>query len=470
LLPEAWLNQLPEPAVARAVNGLSVLVTGIGGTGVVTVGAVLTMAAHLDGLDTSAFDMTGLAQKGGAVFSHLKFAAGGAARIGLGEADVVIGCDLVVTASEPALRTVEAGRTRVVYNTHLTPTAALQRNPDVNFQPQELAGTIDAAVGLGGAFRFDGTGVARQLLGDTTAANLLLVGYALQMGWLPVTRTSLERAIELNGSAVKQNLQALRLGRCAAHCRAESAAQLLKAAGVAVPAVASASSSATGAGLSGVSGFAAPAGSTLAQRVEIRAAFLVDYQSQRLADRYQRLMKDVAARESAVLPGSAQLAAAVAQAYFRLLAYKDEYEVARLHATQLEKQVEATFAGDYRVSFHLAPPLFARKDPATGLPRKAEFGRWILPVFRALAKLRFLRGTFLDPFGYTVERRTERQLIADFETTMAAALPLLSATNLAALLEWVHVHDTIRGFGHVKAANLERARARWTEMVLPGRR
>ena len=436
--------------------------TGIGGTGVVTVGAVLTMAAHLDGLDTSAFDMTGLAQKGGAVFSHLKFASGGAARIGLGEADVVIGCDLVVTASEPALRTVEAGRTRVVYNTHLTPTAALQRNPDVNFQPQEMAGTIDAAVGLGGAFRFDGTGVARELLGETTAANLLLVGYALQMGWLPVTRASLERAIELNGTAVKQNLQALRLGRCAAHYRAESAAQLLKAAGVAMPA-------ATGlaaVGAAGVAGFGNAAGSALAQRVEVRAAFLVDYQSQRLADRFRRLVGDVATRELAVLPGSTQLAEAVAHAYFRLLAYKDEYEVARLHATKLGEQVAATFAGDYRLSFHLAPPLFARKDPATGLPRKAEFGPWILPVFRALAKFRILRGTFLDPFGYTAERRTERQLIVDFESTMAAALPALSASNHATLLEWVRVHDTIRGFGHVKAANLERARARWAEMAV----
>jgi indolepyruvate ferredoxin oxidoreductase len=342
----------------------------------------------------------------------------------------------------------------------------LQRNPDVNFQPQELAGIIDATVGLGGAFRFDSTGVARQLLGDTTAANLLLVGYALQMGWLPVTRVSLERAIELNGAAVKQNLQALRLGRCAAYCRAESAAQLLKAAGVAVPTVtgtvASVSSGAAG---SGAVGFGAPAGSALAQRVEVRVAFLVDYQSQRLADRYRRLVKEVATRESAVLPGSTQLAEAVAQAFFRLLAYKDEYEVARLHATQLGGQVESTFAGDYRVSFHLAPPLFARKDPATGLPRKAEFGPWILPVFRVLAKFRFLRGTLLDPFGYTVERRTERQLIADFESTMANALPSLSVTNLATLIEWVRVHDTIRGFGHVKAANLERARARWAEMA-----
>ncbi|MEY4376789.1 MAG: hypothetical protein RJB26_1339 [Pseudomonadota bacterium] len=466
LLPEAWLQQLPEPTVARSANGLSVLVTGIGGTGVVTVGAVLTMAAHLDGMETSAFDMTGLAQKGGAVFSHLKFARPGAARIGLGEADVVIGCDLVVTASEPALRTVDAGRTQVVYNTHLTPTAALQRNPDVDFHQQELAGAIDAAVGLGGAFRFDGTGVARQLLGDTTAANLLLVGYALQMGWLPVSRASLERAIELNGAAVKLNLQALRLGRCAAHHRTESAAQLLKAAGVAATAP---SMGAVTGGTTGVAtGMSTTLATTLAQRIDIRAAFLVDYQSQRLAQRYRRLVEDVATREAAVLPGSTQLAEAVAQTWFRLLAFKDEYEVARLHATRLAQQVEATFAGDYRLSFHLAPPLFASKDPATGLPRKREFGPWIVPAFRALAKLRFLRGTWFDPFGYTAERQTERQLIADFESAMAQALPALSAANLAVLLEWVRVHDSIRGFGHVKAANLEKARARWAGMELPG--
>lgn len=468
-LPEAWLPPLPEPAVARSSSGFSVLVTGIGGTGVVTVGAVLTMAAHLDGLETSAFDMTGLAQKGGAVFSHLKFSRTGAARIGIGEADVVIGCDLVVTASEPALRTVDAGRTRVVYNTHLTPTAALQRNPDMDFQPRELASAIDAAVGLGGAFRFDGTGVARQLLGDTTAANLLLVGYALQMGWLPVTLAALERAIELNGAAVKQNLQALRLGRSAAYYRAETAGQLLKAAGV--PAAAASLLVDAGAAEAAALGVGAgtSATGTFAQRVEARAAFLMEYQNQRLAERYRLLVAEVATGEARVLPGTTQLAEAVAQAYFRLLAYKDEYEVARLHATQLGPQLAANFAGDYRLSFHLAPPLLARKDPVTGLPRKAEFGPWILPVFRALAKLRFLRGTFLDPFGYSAERRSERQLIAQFEATVAAALPVLSASSHAVLLAWVRVHDTIRGFGHVKAANLERARARWADMVVPGK-
>lgn len=460
-LPEAWLAALPEPAVAPADRPVGILVTGIGGTGVVTVGAVLAMAAHLDGLQASAFDMTGLAQKGGAVYSHLKFVRSGsrrstfplgAPRLGVAEADVILGCDLVVTASESALRTLAGNRTQVVYNTHLTPTALLQRDPDADFHEAELAALVDAAAGLGGAFRLDATGLSRQLLGDTAAANLLIVGYALQMGWLPVTRQSLERAIELNGAAVPLNLRALRLGRAAAQHRATGTAALLRAAGLSETVAASSSQAS----------LVPPLGAqaSLEQRLAVRADFLVAYQGQRLAHRYRQLLATVTRRETEVIPGSTRLAEAVAQAYFRLLAIKDEYEVARLHTTALQRQLAATFEGDYRVSLHLAPPLLGRKDPATGLPRKQEFGPWILPVLRGIAHLRFLRGTWLDPFGHTAERRLERSLAREFERVLVSRLSTLSQATLPDFLEWVRAHEAVRGFGHVKAASWQAVRAR----------
>ena len=277
------------------------------------------------------------------------------------------------------------------------------------------------------------------------------------MGWLPVSRAALERAIELNGAAVPLNLRALQVGRAAACHRATGAIALLRASGMAesdLPAQ------------SVETARVPPLGpqATLAQRIEVRATFLAGYQGQRLARRYRSFVESVAAREAAVVPGSTRLAEAVAQSWFRLLAVKDEYEVARLHSGMLESQVAATFEGDYRVSFHLAPPLFARKDPVTGLPRKREFGAWILPVFRVLAAMKFLRGTPLDPFGYTAERRGERLLQRDFAKGLEEALAVLSIGNHASVVDWVRAHDAIRGYGHVKAANLAKAKERLGEL------
>jgi indolepyruvate ferredoxin oxidoreductase len=438
------LGALPEPAVADGERTVSVLVTGIGGTGVVTVGAVLAMAAHLEGRSASVYDMTGLAQKGGAVLSHVKIAPAAAPqaapRVGLGEADVVLGGDLVVTASPEVLRAVDAGRTRLALNTHLVPTAAFQLNPDIDFRARELIARVTTAAGAANAACLDATGAARRLLGDTVGSNLFLVGFALQRGWLPLGRASLERAIELNGAAVALNRRALALGRLAA-ADPERFAGLLATLDR-VPATA--------------------AGTPR----EIRERFLAAYQDARYAARYRALVERVAAVEAERTPGQRALEAAVTRYYFKLLAYKDEYEVARLHAgAAFRELVAGTFAGGYRLRFHLAPPGIARPDPVTGEPRKMSFGGWLLPVFGVLARLRFLRGTPFDPFGYAAERRLERRLIADYERLVEELLAVLTPERHALAVELASLPEQLRGYGHVKARHLAALEQRQAELL-----
>jgi indolepyruvate ferredoxin oxidoreductase len=435
---------LPEPPAVDGGRAVSVLVTGIGGTGVVTVGAVLAMAAHLEGRSASVYDMTGLAQKGGAVLSHVKIAPASAPpaapRVGLAEADVVIGCDLVVSASPEVLRAIDPGRTRLALNTHLVPTAVFQLNPDVDFHARDLFARLMALTGAEHAACVDATGAARALLGDTVGANLFMVGIALQRGWLPLGRASLERAIELNGAAVALNQRALALGRLAVANPGRFAA-LLATLGVRP---------------------ATPPGTSL----EVRERFLAGYQDAAYAARYRAFVERVGAAEAGRTPGRGELAAAVTRCYFRLLAYKDEYEVARLHAgAEFRDLLAATFGGRYRLRFHLAPPGLARRDPATGVPRKMSFGGWLLPVFGILARLRILRGTPFDPFGYSAERRLERRLIADYERLVDELLAGLTPERHALAVEIASLPEQIRGYGHVKARHLAAAEQRRTELL-----
>ncbi len=436
----ALLAGLPPP-VAAAGGSARLLVTGIGGTGVVTVGAILGMAAHLEGKHASIYDMTGLAQKGGAVLSHVKIAADpesiAAPRVGLGEADLVLGCDLVVAASTEALRAIEPGRTRIALNTHLVPTAAFQLRPDLDFQGPQLIADIESAAGAERVARVDATGAALELLGDTLGANLFMVGFALQSGWLPLTLDSVERAIELNGAAVEFNRRALALGRLAAASPERLAGLRRTEAPAAVP----------------------------APPLEARAAFLADYQDSAYAARFRALVERVASAESRAVPGATQLADAVTRGYFKLLAYKDEYEVARLYAGgAFARQLEDTFAGRYRLRFHLAPPSLSRAA-AGEAPRKREFGGWMLPVFRLLARFKFLRGTAFDPFGRSAERRTERQLIAEYEALVETLLAGLAAERHALAVELASIPEQIRGFGHVKDRHVQAARLRQAELL-----
>lgn len=446
----ARFTEPPEPILPELASPWNLLVTGVGGTGVITIGALIGMAAHLDGKGVTVLDMTGLAQKNGSVFSHIRIAATPqdlhAVRIAAGAADVVIGGDLIVTASAEALTKMAPGRTRVVTNAAEIPTIDFLRNPDWAFPEQELRTRLREAVGEESAEFLDATGLATRLMGDAIATNLFLLGYAWQKGWVPVRHESLMRAIELNGVAVDMNRAAFLWGRRMAH---EPQA---------------------------VRDFARPAAEsgarfarTLDEVIERRAAYLVDYQDEAYAERYRRLVARVREAERALrgapaeeTPGTMPLTDAVARSYFKLLAIKDEYEVARLYCDpKFWQKLEDTFEGPFEVRFHLAPPLLARPDPVTGLIAKREYGPSMRHAFALLAKMKRLRGTALDPFARTEERRWERGLVAEFEGDVDRVLRELTAERLALATELLSLPQRIRGYGHVKrAAGEEAARRR----------
>jgi indolepyruvate ferredoxin oxidoreductase len=441
----ATLPAAPQPELAGSWN---VLIAGAGGTGVVTVGSVLAIAAHLEGKRASVIDMTGLAQKNGAVWSHLRIGASGellpGGRVGLAEADLLLGCDLVTAAERDSVLTLDPGRTLAVINSYVQPTAAFQLNPDLRIDVEAELRPIRAGIANARLHSIDATSVALKLLGNTIGANFFLVGYALQAGGLPLTLESIERAIEMNGQAVEFNKRALALGRLAAHDAAAVERELARLAPV--PLI--------------------PTAQTLDAVVERRAAFLVEYQDAAYASRYRSLVEKVREAERRRCNGLAGLADTVARYYFKLLAYKDEYEVARLYSNgEFLKKVEATFEGDYRLRFHLAPPLLSRIDPSTGRPHKRRFGPWMMGAFRVLARLKRLRGTPLDVFGYGAERRLDRELIGEYESRLAEILERLHAGTHAVAVEIASLPEHIRGFGPVKAEHLKQVRAREQELL-----
>ena len=442
----------PAPTLPATTRPYGILVTGVGGTGVITIGALIGMAAHLDGKGVTVLDMTGLAQKGGSVYSHIRIADRPddlhAVRIAAGEADAVIGGDLIVSASVEALAKMAAGRTRAVVNLAETPTAEFARNPDWQFPQARMQAAIGSALGQEarrhddalpaerGALRFvDAQTLATRLLGDGIASNLFLLGFAWQQGMVPVSEDALMQAIALNGVAVEMNRRAFLWGRRAAHEQAAVERHAL-------PAAAQTSQP-----------------PTLDEIVARRSEELTAYQDAGYAARYRRLVERVRDIEAQrVGAGSTRLAAAVAHNYFKLLAYKDEYEVARLYADPgFWAKVAASFEGDYTVRFHLAAPLLARPDPNTGHIGKRSFGPGMLRLFRLLARLKRLRGTRWDPFGHTTERRAERALIVEYESIVAELLETLSHDRLPLALELARLPEHIRGFGHVKATAMQSA-------------
>jgi indolepyruvate ferredoxin oxidoreductase len=434
------------PSVADKPYG--VLITGIGGTGVVTIGAIMGTAAHIEGKGVTVLDQLGMAQKGGAVVSHVRIGASPealhAVRLGAGGANLLLGCDLVVSASADALARLEPGTSRAVVNTHETITGEFTRHPDLAFPTSMLKLSIEAAAGAEACDFLDSTGIATMLLGDSIATNMFMLGYAYQKGLVPLAHESIERAIELNGAAVAMNLAAFRWGRRAAFDRAIVEALIAPADSKVVP--------------------FAKLSATLDEIVAARAKHLTGYQDAGLAERYKALVDRVCVAEQHT--GKSGLAEAVARTYAKLLAYKDEYEVARLYAeTAFQAELKRQFEGDYRLKFHLAPPLFARRDPKTGHLIKQEFGPWMLPAFKALARLKFLRGTRFDLFGYTEERKQERALITGYEALIAELLGGLSAANHALALKLAAVAADIKGYGHVKDAHLDKARRRQAELL-----
>ena len=421
---------VPEPVVPGLARPYDILVTGIGGTGIVTIGALLGMAAHLDGNHVTVLDQMGMAQKGGSVYSHIRLAAEAeqlhGLRVGRGEADLLLACDMVVAGSKDTLGVLRRGVSHVVLNTQEIPTGDFVMDTTTRLPSGQLRRTIAEAAGTEAIDQFNATALATALMGDSIATNPFLLGYAWQKGRIPLTGESLLRAIELNGTAVEANKQAFQWGRCAAH----DLKRVTEAAGIV---------------------FAVPVEKTLDDVIAARETLLTAFQNRRTARRYRKLVDRVRETEGRMFSGSTALAEAVARNYAKLIAYKDEYEVARLYtAPEFRAALAAQFENPEKLEFHLAPPFLAKRDKRTGHLIKQSYGPWMMSGFKALARLRFLRGTGLDPFGRTEERRSERQLIADYEVLVEELLVALAPATLATAVALAALPDKIRGYGHVK--------------------
>ncbi len=430
---------LIAPTLPALDRPWDILVTGIGGTGIVTVGALLGMAAHLDGKHVSVLDQMGMAQKGGSVTSHIRIAGVAAdlngLRIGRGDADLLLAADLVVSAGKDAIATLKQGVSHVILNTQEVPTGDFVLDPNSRLPGGTLRRSIRDAAGADAVHALDATAIAAALLGDSIATNPFLLGFAWQKGTIPLSLESLMRAIELNGTAVQANQAAFTWGRLAA----DNLAAVLSQAGLDT---------------------APPKPETLDDIIARAEAHLTAYQGKRLARRYRALVDKVRTAEQTQFSGGTALTEAVARNFRKLLAYKDEYEVARLYSTDaFRKQLAAQFETPEKIEYYLAPPLFAQRDRDTGHLVKRKYGPWLAKAFRLLAPMKILRGTALDPFGRTEERRAERALIGEYEADIATLLATLDARTLKRAVDLASLPDMIRGFGHVKEASMRRASA-----------
>jgi indolepyruvate ferredoxin oxidoreductase len=437
-LPAARLPDLAEP--------FNVVVTGVGGTGVVTIGALMGMAAHIEGKGVLVLDMAGMAQKGGAVMSHIRIArdpdALHAARVASGKANLILGCDMMVAAGKDAAALSDPAHTVSIVNLDVAPTGNFARDPDWSSSAQGLLQQVQRhslAVDS-----LDASRIATALMGDAVATNMFLLGFAWQRGLIPLEAQSLMRAIELNGAAIEMNQSAFAWGRQAAL----DLNRVRAAAGIG----------------ESVSVIAMPQKRlTLEQIVSDRVARLKDYQNAAYARAYEDFVRELADVEKRRIDGE-KVSREIATSLYKLMAYKDEYEVARLYTrTDFLERTKNMFEGDIELSFHLAPPLFARKDAAGRLIKK-EYGSWMMSAFGLLARAKFLRGTAFDPFGHTAERRHERQAIDAYRNAMRELVHALDPQRLDIALELAKLPQTIRGYGHVKERNAQRAEERLKEL------
>lgn len=432
----ARAQSLPAPRFAALETPYNLLVTGVGGTGVITIGALVTMAAHLEGKGASVLDFTGFAQKFGPVMSFIRLSETPSGihqvRIDQGAADALIGCDIVVSSS-PKASAVYRPAMRAVINTAEMPTGDIVRNRDASLSTVERLRSIEQLIGADNAVSFDANRAAEALFGDSIFANVMMLGAAWQQGSVPVRFEALMRAIELNGVAIEQNKRAFASGRLAAVDK----------------------------GFIGSLLEPTKHDETLEEIIAMRADFLISYQNEAYANRYLSFVNGVRATESHQFPGSEKLTTAAARSLFKLMAYKDEYEVARLHMeTGFQDRLRQEFEGDFTIAYHLAPPILFSGRDARGRPLKRKFGQWMEPAFRVLARLKFLRGTSFDPFGYAYERRTERGLIGWYEALITALLPRLSHETLEPLVQIASLPMEIRGYGPVKDAAMEEVKAK----------
>ena len=442
------LGALPEPVIAptHTANGevWGAVVAGVGGTGVITIGQLLGMAAHIEGKGIVTQDAGGLAQKGGATWSHVLIGAEQrdirTTRVSMAAADLIIGCDPIVAAGKETMLRMREGRTHVALNSHSTPTAAFVKNADWQNPAEACAAEIARAVGVGGMGSFDADAASTKLMGDSIYTNPMMLGFAWQKGWIPLGRDALMRAIELNAVAVDNNKAAFEWGRRAAHDwpgveKLLTSAQVLQF----------------------------RKRESLDDLVKRRVEFLTAYQNAAYAQEYQVFVDKVRQREAAF--GKTLLAETVARYLFKLMAYKDEYEVARLHTdAAFLQRVNGMFEGDFKLNYHLAPPLLARRNEKGELQKK-KFGPAMLTAFKVLARLKGLRGTALDMFGRTAERRTERALIVEYRASLDEVLAALDADRLAAAVEIARIPELIKGYGHVKERNLQAARVQWQALM-----
>ncbi len=434
-------KQLPLPEVASIDKEYCIVVTGVGGTGVITLSAILGMAAHLDELGCSVLDMTGLAQKGGSVLSNLIIAQSpddiSSMHVANGGADLIIGGDLVVSASDKVLLSADPQRTRAVVNNYKMMSGDFTRISDLKFPGSELQSVIEKSVNANQLTFVNSNHYAEHLFGDTIAANFFMIGIALQKGYLPISLEAIERAIELNARSVEMNKQALHRGRQYAVDQSSIDREV-------------------GGAFTAADESKSTANLTLQDRIELRAKVLVRYQNNAYADRYRKLVQQSLQAEESKAPGMQGFAEAVARYYYKLLAYKDEYEVARLYSeAEFRKQLEQQFEGDYQIRFHMAPPIIGKKDNVTGLPVKSTFGPWMERMLPMLAKFKFLRGTPFDPFGRSDDRRMERKLIHQYEQIVNEIMSGLTADNHRLAIELVSYPEFIRGYGHIKRQHVE---------------
>lgn len=445
-LQDVLFEALPAPALKDCSDHpYSVVVTGIGGTGVVTVGAVLSMAAHMENKGITVLDMAGLAQKNGAVYSHLRFANDPsqlhAVRISAGGADLLLGCDLVTAGSVETLGKLHEGTSKAIINTHEIMTTDFATHPDMEYPEDELVAAIRLATGPDNTDLLDATHLATSLMGNAIATNMFLVGFAYQKGLLPVSEEAINSAIELNGVEIEFNKRAFLWGRRAAH-NMDAVKRIIDP----TPEIISDTSDQT--------------------FVERRIADLTAYQNKAYAEAYQNFVQQIADAEAKVMPGRSDLSDAVARGLYKLMAYKDEYEVARLYTDgRFKKALEKQFQDGGKIKYHLAPPLLSPRDPETGHLLKKEYGSWIFHAFKLLAGFKGLRGGKLDVFGYTEERKIERQLITDYKDMMSKVAEQLSPETYATAVELAKSVMMIRGFGHVKLKNLKDVKSRQSELL-----
>ena len=439
------MPDFPVPAVPSLAQPYNILVTGIGGTGVITVGQIVAVAAQLEGKSAQVLDMSGLAQKGGQVTSHVQIAASAddlhATRVGTAAADLVVGADLVVSAGKDVLSRIGAGRTRVLVNSTLSPTAAFVKDPDWKLPTAALERALIEAAGAEAVSLVPANRIATALMGDAIATNMFMLGYAFQKGCVPVGETALMRAVELNGVAIDFNKKAFDWGRYAA-------VDIAAVERIATPAqVVSITPRKAGAAFS----------RNLEELTATRVEFLTAYQDAAYAKKYSDFVGEVRAAEAAKVGGT-RLAEAVARYYYKLMAYKDEYEVARLYTDPaFMEKISAQFDGDFKLVFHLAPPLLAKRNDKGELLKK-PYGAWVFKAFGLLAKMKGLRGTAFDIFGRTEERRSERALIVEYRETVAGLLATLSKGNIDTAVAIASIPEEIRGYGHVKERHLKAAR------------